>query len=136
MTENEQELVASLGLGDRVRCAVKPTTMELRSLYSFAHGFIYPSLGEGFGIPILEAMSCGTPTLLSDIPVFREVAEDAALYFDPFDCHDIARCLDALLSSEARDRFSLRGLKTVNKYSWDFCATRVLEVYRRVLRGK
>lgn len=135
MTEEERKTICSLGLEDRVRFVVQPTTTELSALYNFSQGFIYPSLGEGFGVPMLEAMASGAPTLLSDIPVFREVAEEACLYFDPYDCHAIARGLDSLLSPDICKRLSELGLRQVEKYSWDTCAAQVLETYRRVLSG-
>ncbi|SRR5579883_75763 len=133
LTIDEKAQIESLNLTDRVRVVVNPTTSELSSLYSFAAGFVYPSMGEGFGIPVLEAMACGTPALLSDIPVFREIAEGSALYFDPFDCEDIARCLDATRSAVERKRFVELGLHQVSKFSWDSCAAGTLNTYRRVL---
>jgi glycosyltransferase involved in cell wall biosynthesis len=133
LKEHEQEKIAFLGLTDHVRVIVGPKAEELCALYRCAEGFVYPSLGEGFGIPVLEAMACGTPALLSDIPVFHEVAGDAALYFDPLDCEDMARCLDSTLSQDLRKQFTEKGLRNVTKFSWDACAANTLSTYRRVL---
>lgn len=133
LTESEREEIAGLGLEDRVLLAEWPSVDELRVLYSCATAFVYPSYGEGFGVPTLEAMACGTPALLADIPVFREVAEDAALYFDPFDAEDMASSLDVALSADFRKSYSERSVNQALKYSWNACAAGTLAVYRRAL---
>jgi len=80
-----------LNLEHRVLFFVNPSDEVLASLYKEAQFLIQPSLVEGFGLPPLEALSLGTPVLLSDIPIFREIYEDAAEYFDPFSVEDIAQ---------------------------------------------
>jgi len=82
--------VKELNLKDRVLFFVNPSDEVLASLYKGARFLIQPSLIEGFGLPPLEALSLGTPVLLSDIPIFREIYEDVADYFDPFSVDDIA----------------------------------------------
>ena len=82
--------VKDLNLENRVLFFVNPSDEVLASLYKNARFLIQPSLIEGFGLPPLEALSLGTPVLLSDIPIFREIYEDAAVYFDPLSVEDIA----------------------------------------------
>ena len=76
---------------------VEPSDCELAYIYSKAIAFIFPSLYEGFGIPILEAFSCACPVLLSDIPVFHEIAEDAARYFDPTDISSLSSAINEIV---------------------------------------
>src|SRR6516225_2002081 len=102
-------------------------------LYSGATGFVYPSIYEGFGLPPLEAMACGCPVAVSDIPAHREVFGGAALYFDPFTPTDISSKLDALLRLDPVARRSLieRGLERAVGYTWETAASetwRILEI--------
>ena len=102
-------------------------------LYSGATGFVYPSVYEGFGLPPLEAMACGCPVAVSDIPAHREVFGGAALYFDPFTPTDISSKLDALLRLDPVARRSLieRGLERAVGYTWETAASetwRILEI--------
>lgn len=129
----EEDLVRDLGLEGRVRLAVYPSADLLRTLYSRAAAFVYPSLHEGFGIPLLEAMACGTPVLASDIEVFREVAGDAVVYFDPHDPAALARTLEGCLDESVRREYTARGARQVSRYSWDRCAEETCSVYRRAL---
>lgn len=101
--------------------------MALANLYHQAEALILPSLYEGFGLPIVEALSAGTPVLCSDIPVFREVAGDDATYFDPLSTTDIARALQGVgpagtVPDEVRHRVR-------STYTWDNVAARISEVY-------
>lgn len=76
---------------DRIKWLGRVTDSELKEYYANAHAFIYPSIYEGFGIPPLEAMACGTPTIVSDIPPLQEVCGEASLYVSPLDVEDIAK---------------------------------------------
>jgi len=105
----------------------------LPALYSGAAGFVYPSLYEGFGLPPLEAMGCGCPVTVSDIPAHREVCGETAMYFDPFSPQDISRKLDGLLRLDPATRTSLieRGLQRAATYCWENSASetwRVLQI--------
>lgn len=108
---------------------------DLVALYKNAQAFVFPSLSEGFGLPGLEAMSCGCPVLCSDIPVFHEIYQKAALYFNPLDSADIARKILHLLSFNSADYYKLvrKGLKQARRYSWRKMAEEILEIYRKVL---
>jgi glycosyltransferase involved in cell wall biosynthesis len=101
----------------------------LPDLYSAAAGFVYPSIYEGFGLPPLEAMACGCPVAVSDIPAHREICGDAAMYFDPYIPEEISAKLDSLLQLDGGPRASLveRGLRHAAAYTWESAA---LETWR------
>lgn len=109
---------------------------DLLHYYRHARGFIFPSLYEGFGLPPLEAMSCGCPVLLSDIPVFRELFGEAArCYFPPSDVDSLVSCLCAqeARSASADAAESLAVSRTVSRYSWSLSASRLLTVIGQVI---
>jgi glycosyltransferase involved in cell wall biosynthesis len=94
-------------------------------LYSGAAGFVYPSIYEGFGLPPLEAMACGCPVAVSDIPAHREVCGKTAIYFDPFIPEDISAQLDWLLRLDAPSRALLveKGLRRAALFNWQRAAS-------------
>jgi glycosyltransferase involved in cell wall biosynthesis len=105
----------------------------LPALYSGAAGFVYPSVYEGFGLPPLEAMACGSPIAVSDIPAHREVCGSSAIYFDPFDPEDLSSKLEMLLRLDHSLRTSHieGGLNRAASYSWERAASetwRILQV--------
>jgi len=105
---------------------------ELCRLYNQAAAFVYPSLYEGFGIPLLEAMACGCPVIASRIPSTIEVAGECPIYFEPAEVDDLFAAFDVALS-EGRDSERVRmGFEQVKRYSWDRTATQTLEVYRAI----
>ncbi len=120
-TEERVEIMR-MGLGDRVIVAENPSTNTLRALYSCAMAFVYPSVCEGFGLPLLEAMACGCPVLASDIPVFHEVAGEAATYFDPENPRAIANALCDSLDPDPRAQFIAAGNARCKEFSWEQCA--------------
>ncbi len=102
---------------------------ELVSLYKNASAFIYLSYYEGFGIPPLEAMSFGCPVILSDIPVFREIYGESALFVDPDNIMEINKTIDLILSNnELREKIILRGYEKVKEYSWDLSAYKLVKL--------
>lgn len=106
----------------------------LFSLYRHALALVYPSLYEGFGIPPLEAMACGTPVIISDIPSLTEVAGDAAMVFNPKDHDELAAVIGNVLSSESlRTELSRKGLQKANGYSWGNVAGLTIQTYRKAL---
>jgi glycosyltransferase involved in cell wall biosynthesis len=107
------------------------TDKELALLYKHAIGFIYPTLSEGFGLPVLEAMSVGTLGLASNIEVLGEIYGDKVLYFDPLDAGSIKETmLQALrLTSSEREEMISSGRKFVKRYSWIKMAKATLMVY-------
>jgi len=134
-SEPEQQLIQGLGIQSNVRLVVQPTDTTLRKLYSHALAFVFPSIHEGFGIPLLEAMACGAMVLAADTEVFREVIGNAALYFDPYSEAEIRIALESALDSDLRQRHSAMGLTQVGKYSWDRCAQQTFEIYRSALNS-
>jgi glycosyltransferase involved in cell wall biosynthesis len=100
---------------------------ELVDLYRRASALVFPSLYEGFGQPVLEALACASPVACSDLPPLREVAGDAAVYFDPLDAESIA---SAALEAIARGGGS--GRERASTFTWDACARKHDAVYREL----
>jgi glycosyltransferase involved in cell wall biosynthesis len=106
---------------------------DLPALYSAATAFVFPSLYEGFGLPPLEAMACGTPVLCSATSSLPEVVGDAALLFDPEEPEAIAEALRRVAKDAAlRERLRSEGLRRAAEFSWDRAARETVAVYRRV----
>ena len=109
---------------------------DLAALYAGAAFFVFPSLEEGFGLPVLEAMACGTPVLCADLPVLREVGGDAALYFDPHQAEAIAAALERALSdADLLAGLRERGLARAQAFSWQRAAAATVQVYERVAQA-
>ena len=109
---------------------------DLPALYSAAALFVYPSLYEGFGLPPLEAMACGTPVVASNAPCLPEVLGDAALLVSPYDVEAIASAMEkALFDEELRLQLRERGLQRARLFTWEKSARKLLEIYKRVTRG-
>ena len=101
---------------------------DLPYLFNGASAFIFPSKHEGFGIPILQAMACGVPVAASDIPVFKEVAGDAILYFDHQDKKAIAEAMAEIINNvELHKELTEKGLERVKNFSWKRCAEETLK---------
>jgi glycosyltransferase involved in cell wall biosynthesis len=94
-------------------------------LYSGATGFVYPSVYEGFGLPPLEALACGCPVAVSDIPAHQELCDGTAIFFDPFNIEELASKLERLLSLDGAPRASLiaAGLRRAARYNWQRAAS-------------
>ncbi len=106
----------------------------LHGLYAIADGLAYPSLYEGFGLPVLEAMRHGTPVLTSDRSSLPELAGDAALLVDPVDVSGIAKGLVELVSDGAlRERLSAAGPRRAAAFTWPATAAATWAAYREVL---
>lgn len=104
---------------------------DLAPLYSGALGFVYPSLAEGFGLPVLEAMQCGAPVITSDRGALKELAEGAALLVDPTSTDAIAAALDVLYRDPAeRIHLSGTGLSRASRYDWRTSTRTLLNAYR------
>ncbi|OQB21394.1 MAG: Mannosylfructose-phosphate synthase [candidate division BRC1 bacterium ADurb.Bin183] len=108
---------------------------HLPLIYNSALFFVFPSLWEGFGLPVLEAMACGVPCLISDIPALHEIAEEAALFADPYNYYEMAeRMKDLITSHTLRETLQQKGLAQVNKFSWRLTAQKTLRVYEKILK--
>jgi glycosyltransferase involved in cell wall biosynthesis len=130
LSETIRDEVARRGLSGRVRFIGYVRQEDIAALYSLATVFAYPSLYEGFGLPVLEAMACGTPVLTSNVSSLPEVAGGAALLVSPTDVGDIAEGLAQMLEDTAfTAKLSARGLEWVTRFSWDRCARETLAVY-------
>jgi glycosyltransferase involved in cell wall biosynthesis len=109
----------------------------LKGYYEHAAAFVYPSLYEGFGIPLLEAMQCGCPVVCSDTDCFKEVAGQAAEYFDPDDSLSLICAITRVLQSPERRCVLVRdGRKQAETFSWQKCARETYSCYRKVLENR
>lgn len=108
---------------------------ELPLLYSAASILVYPSFYEGFGLPILEAMSCGTPVITSNVSSMPEVGGDAALYVDPNNTEEIKNKIDLLIKdTQLQKELVKKGLIQAAKFSWEKCAKETARVYQELGR--
>ena len=126
-TRSVERLIAELGVADSVQLTGWIPREELYSLYERARAFIYPSTFEGFGMPVLEAMAAGIPTACSDIPPLREVAGDAALFFNPLDEDAIGAALDCITGDNVtRRRLAEAGPERARRFTWEQTAAATL----------
>lgn len=128
------ELVIETGIERSVTKLFDPSDELLRAAYCGASAFVFPSLQEGFGIPLLEAMQCLTPIIASDIPVFREVCGDAACYFDP---HSASALAEKLLACRNNGRLPSRNTVAAARNgprSWDATTCELINVYSEALQ--
>ncbi len=116
----ERVRIWELGLSERVHYAGKPDDIALASLYAHAVAFVYPSLSEGFGIPPLEAMICGTVPIVSNRTSMPEVVGDAGILIDPLDADELADAMLRLLEDTTlRCELVSRGINRAKLFSWD-----------------
>ncbi len=125
--------VAKRGLQDRVLFPGFVAEEHLPALYSAAAIMVFPSLYEGFGLPVLEAMACGVPVLASNAPCLPEVAGDAALMVDPRDVSAMAIAIEELINQpELRDALREKGLARAAQFRWKNSAAELLRVYHTI----
>ncbi len=128
--------VQAMGLAGKVRCLGHVERAELAALVRGAAAFVYPTLYEGFGLPVLEAMACGVPVVAGDIQAIQEVAGDAVLRVNPRDIVELASAVRRVLTqADLRHELCARGLARAREYSWAKTAEATLTVYRSVLEG-
>jgi len=128
--------VRKLDLEDRVVFTGYMPDADLPALLSGAEAFVFPSLYEGFGLPVLEAMACGTPVICSDVSSLPEVAGEAALQVDPLDVGALAEAMHRLIADAGlRATLVERGYEQVQLFSWGRCASQVLRVLEEAGRG-
>ena len=120
---------------DRVKFAGYVAAADKNALLSGSTAFVFPSLYEGFGFPVLEAMACGVPVLCSNTSSLPEVAGEAALLVNPLDVNDIARGLhDVTTNDDLRRALIERGYQQAPKFTWQACAAVVQSVFESVLK--
>jgi glycosyltransferase involved in cell wall biosynthesis len=130
------DTIHSLGLDAYVLQPGYVAEEDLPALYSAARVFAFPSLYEGFGLPPLEAMACGTPVVAANASCLPEVLGDAALYFAPQDPDELAAQLAKVVTEDSvHDDFRARGFNRVKRYSWKKMAQEILAVYKEAGAG-
>jgi glycosyltransferase involved in cell wall biosynthesis len=125
------------GLGDRIRFLGFVSDNDLLHLYNACELLCFPSYYEGFGLPVLEAMACGAPVCCSNTSAVPEVADGAALLFNPYNTGEITRAmLDLILLPELKLRMRRLGLHRATQFSWRKAAQETLEVYHSVVEQR
>jgi glycosyltransferase involved in cell wall biosynthesis len=120
-------------LTEKVLCPGRLSTNDLQLLYSFADLFVFPSLYEGFGMPVVEAMACGVPVLTSNSTALAEVAGDAAVLADPQDARVLGEAMIRVLEDEPlRAALKLKGFDRAKQFSWEQVAAKTVALYREL----
>jgi glycosyltransferase involved in cell wall biosynthesis len=135
-TEAIDASIESCSVRQRIRRVGYVSDKELRCWYTGADAFVYPSLEEGFGLPPLEAMALGTPTIASNNSALPEVVGDAAVTIEPTDEAGLASAIEAVLTDKVlADRLRAAGPARAANFSWVDTARRHVELYRLVAAG-
>lgn len=130
----EQQIQAS-GMSDSIISTGYVDDEELVALYNCADVFVYPSYYEGFGLPVLESMACGTPVITSDVSSIPEVGGDAVLYIQPDSDSDLRSCITSLANSEElRNQQATKGLQQAKKFNWETTSQQTLAIFESVCR--
>jgi glycosyltransferase involved in cell wall biosynthesis len=131
-----EALVSALDLDQAIRRPGMVPDEDLPGLYAGAAALLYPTLYEGFGLPVVEAMACGVPVLTSSTSALQEIAGGYAYLVDPMDVDAIAEGIAVLATDEkVRSDYAALGRKRALDFSWDKAAEKTLEVYESALRG-
>jgi glycosyltransferase involved in cell wall biosynthesis len=133
-SNDERDLISKLNIADKVSYRDINNDQLLATMYKKATCFIYPSSHEGFGIPILEAYSCGCPTLLAESSCFPEIGADGALYFENGNKDQLVDQLDRLINDkELAAKLRDNGYKRLKDFSWKKTVQQHMDVYKKVL---
>ena len=133
-TKEEQLLFEEAGISNRVQYAPINNDQGLIKLYKNAALFVYPSLYEGFGLPILEAFSCGVPCVASAGSSIQEVGAAAVAYFDPTESDDIANAvLETFRNKDRQQELVTAGYERMKKFGWDITLEQTLAAYRNLI---
>ncbi len=131
--ESLRQTAQTLGISENVYCPGSLSSADLRVIYSHAIVLVYPSHYEGFGIPLLEAMACGTPIITGQTTALPEVAGDAALYVNVQDPEQLATVLEQLFNDlQLQNRLRNAGFERVKRFTWERAARETLAVYEEV----
>lgn len=128
-TNIENRIINELDINKTIIKLNNVNQEELNCIYNYCTGFVYPSLYEGFGMPVLEAMKAGCPVICSNTSSLPEVAGEAAIYFNPNDVEDLEKSLYNLLDLNTRKELIKKGLENVKKFTWENTCKKTLEVY-------
>lgn len=129
---DENALFKALNISQQIN-QESVTDIELTTLYKNAMAFIFPSLYEGFGLPILEAFNAECPIILSNTDCFKEIAADAAVYFNPLDADDIAEKIESVINNQLlRKELASKGLNRLEYFSMEKCINKTLAVYKLI----
>lgn len=129
-----RETARSLGIEKQVLCTGRLSMPDVRLLYSHADLFVFPSLYEGFGMPVLEAMACGAPTITSRTTALPEVGGDAAILVDPENAEELGEAIVRVLEDDGlRRTLTAKGFSRVKDFSWDRAARATFDVYRELV---
>lgn len=127
---------AALGLTDLVHFTGFIDNHDLAALYAGADAFVYPSLYEGFGLPVIEAMACGCPVITSDVASLPEVGGEAAVYANPYDVASIATAIEQVLAApDFADILRHSGIRHAQQFTWERCVALTAQAYHCVLNS-
>jgi glycosyltransferase involved in cell wall biosynthesis len=134
--KQEKALLQNMQIVDRTTCQFVDEA-SLFDVYSRALAFVFPSIYEGFGLPILEAFASGCPALLANTSSLPEIGGEAALYFDPYSITDMRAVIEkAVTSVSLREQLITKGREQVEKYSWQKCAEDTTEIYKNIVMSR
>ena len=134
LEDDIDQFIANLGLTKYVQRLGYVDDATLRWLYKNCWAFVYPSIYEGFGLPVLEAMSCGAPVITSNTTSLPEVGGDAVLYVNPVKEIEIVEGFENLMDSNLRNSLKEKGQKQAKNFSWTKTADQVFQAYKDVMR--
>lgn len=126
------KLPKQLGIEKRIKFLGRVEDRDLPALYSGAIALTFPSLFEGFGLPILEAQACGCPVLTSSVSSMPEVAGKGAIFVDPYNIDDIVKGMRRIMNNELRIKLKKEGLENIKRFSWEKCAAQTLKVFEEL----
>ena len=125
--------IRSMAMSDKILFTGGVAQEDLPYLYSGAKAFVYPSHGEGFGLPVIEAMACGTPVIASNVTSLPEAVGDAGIMVDPQDTEALAAAIGNVLGDASlRKQMAARGVQHAAKFSWKGTAAQVFSIYQRI----
>ncbi|MGH8596908.1 MAG: glycosyltransferase family 4 protein, partial [Gammaproteobacteria bacterium] len=130
---NMAETIAQCGVEGRVICPGRLTIEDITRMYSHADLFVFPSLYEGFGMPVIEAMACGAPVVTSNRTALPEVAGGAALLVNPDDDEELAEAMvNILRDASLRESLRAKGFERAKQFTWERAARQTLAVYKEL----